>query len=100
MEALHPPLMATHEVLNQARALENYNTYASNLPLQEAVAREHAGWAHEWLLERGAEIGSAECIEHGRLANAYPPQPRLFDRYGNRRDEVEFIRPGTNASAG
>jgi hypothetical protein len=34
-----PPLMtATHEVLNQARALENYNAYASNRPLQEAVA--------------------------------------------------------------
>ncbi len=86
-----PPIMtATHEVLNQARALENYNAYASNLPLQEAVAQQGAGWAQDWLMARGAEVGSAEWIEHGRLANACPPVLKLFDRYGNRRDEVEF----------
>ena len=90
MDAQHPPLMATHEVLNQAHALENYNAYANNLALQEAVAREHAGWAHEWLVARGAEVGSAEWIEHGRLANTFPPTPKLFDTYGNRCDEVEF----------
>ena len=90
MDAKHPPLMATHEVINQAHALENYNAYARNLPLQEAIAREGAGWAQDWLMARGAEVGSAEWIEHGRLANVNPPQPRLFDRYGNRRDEVEF----------
>jgi putative acyl-CoA dehydrogenase len=90
MQPSHPPLAATHEVINQARALENYNAYARNLPLQEAAAREGAGWAHDWLMARGAEVGSAEWIEHGRLANVNPPQLRLFDRYGNRRDEVEF----------
>ncbi|MBK8119982.1 MAG: isovaleryl-CoA dehydrogenase [Sulfuritalea sp.] len=83
-------LTATHEVLNQAHALQDYNAYTSNLALQEAVAREQAGWAHDWLIERGAEVGSAEWIEHGRLANVNPPQLKLFDRYGNRRDEVEF----------
>jgi putative acyl-CoA dehydrogenase len=82
--------MSTHEVINQAHPLENYNAYARNRPLQEAVAREGAGWAHDWLMARGAEVGSAEWIEHGRLANANPPQLRLFDRYGHRRDEVEF----------
>ena len=86
-----PPLVtATHAVENQAHALENYNAYASNLALQEAVVREGAGWASDWLIERGAEVGSAEWIEHGRLANVNPPQVKLFDRYGNRRDEVEF----------
>ena len=39
MEAKHPPLMATHEVINQAHALENYNVYSRNIPLQEAAAR-------------------------------------------------------------
>ena len=43
MDAKHPPLMATHEVINQAHALENYNAYSRNLPLQEAAAREGAG---------------------------------------------------------
>lgn len=90
MDVPHPPLMSTHEVINQAHPLENYNAYARNRPLQEAVAREGAGWAHDWLMARGAEVGSAEWIEHGRLANANPPQLRLFDRYGHRRDEVEF----------
>ncbi len=90
MDAKHPPLMATHEVINQAHALENYNAYTRNIPLQEAAAREGAGWAHDWLTARGAETGSAEWIEHGRLANVNAPQLRLFDRYGNRRDEVEF----------
>jgi putative acyl-CoA dehydrogenase len=86
-----PPILSvTHEVLNQAHALENYNAYLNNVPLQEAVAQQGAGWAQDWLIARGAETGSAEWIEHGRLANANPPQLRLFDRYGNRRDEVEF----------
>ena len=63
-----PPIMtATHEVLNQARPLENYNAYASNLPLQEAVRQQGAGWAHEWLMARGAEVGSAEWIERRRV---------------------------------
>ena len=90
MDAKHPPLMATHEVINQAHALANYNAYSRNLPLQEAAAREGAGWAQDWLTARGAETGSAEWIEHGRLANVNPPQLRLFDRYGNHRNKVEF----------
>jgi len=90
MQLAHPPLNSTHDVINQAHVLENYNAYLRNLPLQEAVAQQGAGWAQDWLTTRGAETGSAEWIEHGRLANAYPPVLKLFDRYGNRRDEVEF----------
>ncbi len=90
MDTKHPPLLATHEVTNQPRPLEDYNLYARNLALQEAVAREGAAWAHAGLMQRGAEIGSAGWIENGRLANENPPRPRLFDRYGHRRDEVEF----------
>lgn len=81
---------STHEVHNQARPLEDYNAYLCNLPLREAVGRDGAAWAHGWLTERGAEVGSAVWIEHGRLANSYPPTPRIFDAYGNRLDEVEF----------
>ncbi len=99
MQAQHGPLLATHEVLNQAHALENYNAYTRNHALQEAVAREHAVWAHEWLTDRGAEVGSAEWIEHGRLANEFPPTPKLFDSFGNRCDEVEF-HPSWHACLG
>ncbi|HEX9180425.1 MAG TPA: isovaleryl-CoA dehydrogenase [Burkholderiales bacterium] len=90
MAARPPPLPVTHEVLNQPPPLEDVNLYALNLPLQEAVAREGAGWATEELNARGRELGSAEWIERGALANRFPPTLRLFDRYGHRRDEVEF----------
>ena len=41
------PLAQTHEVFNQARALENYNAYDSDTALREAVRRHGAGWAEE-----------------------------------------------------
>ena len=38
----------------------------------------------------GRKLGSAEMLEHGALANANPPILHTHDRYGRRRDEVEF----------
>ncbi|MCX7170611.1 MAG: isovaleryl-CoA dehydrogenase [Proteobacteria bacterium] len=90
MNPIHPPLMATHDVFNQAPPLENYNLYASNPALQEAVVREGAGWAHDWLMQRGAELGAAEMLEWANQANKYPPTLRLVDTGGRRRDEVDF----------
>ena len=90
MNPSHPPLMTTHEVFNQAPALVDYNLYARNPALQEAVGREGAGWAHEWLMARGAELGSREMLEWASQANKSPPTLKLFDNGGNRRDEVEF----------
>ena len=86
----HPPLLATHDVFNQAPPRENVNLYAANPALQEAVAREGAGWADAWLRERGAELGSAEMIALGAAANRHPPALQLFDATGHRRDAVEF----------
>lgn len=80
----------THEVINQAPALENINLYAGNPALQEGVAREGAGWAHESLWARGSELGSAEMIALGAAANKNVPTLKLFDATGHRRDEVEF----------
>ncbi len=84
------PLVATHEVVNQPPVLEDYNLYASHAALQEAVAREGAGHAQAWLMQRGLELGSRDWLERGALANRNPPSLKLFDRYGRRRDEVEF----------
>lgn len=81
---------STHEVLNQAPPLADYNLYTCDLALREAAAREGAAWADAWLAERGAELGSAAMIERGRLANRFPPTPKLFDAVGNRLDAVEF----------
>lgn len=80
----------THEVLNQTPPLENYNLFARNIPLQEALEREGAAYAKQWMTERGAELGSAEMIERATLANRNPPELKLFDARGHRRDEVLF----------
>ena len=80
----------THEVLNQPPPLVDYDLFGSDRALTEAVVREGASWALDELGAFGRTLGRAETIEAGRLANAYPPVLRLFDRYGRRIDEVEF----------
>ena len=82
--------LVTHEVFNQVPPLENINLYANNPALKEAVVREGAGWADDWLRARGAELGGAEMLGQGAIANKYPPTLKLFDATGQRRDEVEF----------
>jgi putative acyl-CoA dehydrogenase len=90
MNAPLPADLATHEVFNQVPRLENWNLYAGDPALREAVARDGAGEGDAWLLSRGAELGSAEMIAQGEAANRVPPLLRLFDAGGRRRDEVEF----------
>src|SRR6266851_5301633 len=82
--------MATHEVLNQPPPLVDYNLFAGDRALGEAVGREGAGWAAGELSALGGRLGSAETIEWGFQANANPPALRAFDRYGHRQDRVEF----------
>jgi putative acyl-CoA dehydrogenase len=81
---------AISEALNQPPPLVDYNLFASDRILRQAVAREGAGWACAQLNEFGRKLGSAEAMEWGVLANEYPPVLRTHDRFGNRRDEVEF----------
>jgi len=40
-------LADTHEVINVSRELADYNMYAQDAALVEAVRREGAGWAHD-----------------------------------------------------
>ena len=82
--------MATHEVFNQAHPLVNYNVFASDTALSEAVTREGGAWGLEDLKAFGALVGSAETIEHGRLANENPPILTAFDNYGHRVNAVEY----------
>lgn len=83
-------MTATHEVFNQSTPFVDRNLYAGDRALQEAVARFGARWAEAELHALGARVGSAEVQEWARLANAYPPVLRNFDRSGRRIDEVEF----------
>ncbi len=80
----------THEVFNQATALEDYNSFDADRVLREALAREGAGWAEEKARELGAITGSAQTIRWGFEANEKKPELRTHDRYGHRIDEVEF----------
>ncbi|MDX1756373.1 MAG: isovaleryl-CoA dehydrogenase [Marinobacter sp.] len=83
-------LAVTHEVTNQPPALENYNLYLQDQALQQGVAREGGGWAHEELVQFGALAGRAETIDLGFKANEHKPVFHTHDRYGHRIDEVEF----------
>jgi putative acyl-CoA dehydrogenase len=78
------------EALNQPPPLADYNFFSSDRALRGAVAREGAAWACAQLEAFGRTLGSPEVMEWGTLANEYPPVLRTHDRYGRRRDEVEF----------
>jgi len=84
------PQHATHTVFNQSTPLENVNLYEIDLPLQEAVRREGAGWAEDRIRALGEICGAPEIQLAGRDANEFPPRLKAFDRFGNRVDEVEF----------
>lgn len=80
----------THEVLNQSTPLADYDLYSSDRALVEAAAREGADWAAVRLGAFGQALGAAETIQAGVLANRNPPILHSFDRFGRRRDAVEF----------
>ncbi len=81
--------LATHEVFNQSAALVDYNVYAGDDALREAVTRHGADWAHESLHAHGARTGSAVVFEFGFLAYLHAPQFEAEDRQGFRFDEVQ-----------
>src|SRR5438552_6857931 len=81
---------STHDVLNQAQALANYNLFTSDRTLGQAVDREGASWAGGLLEEFGRLVGSEEAIRWGFQANENSPLLRTHDRFGHRVDEVEF----------
>ena len=83
-------LYQTHEVKNQPTVLQDYNPYHEDRALREAVERGSAGWAEERLRAFGEKTGRAEFIELGNLANKFSPVLQTHDRFGHRRDEVEF----------
>ena len=82
--------VVNHEVLNQPPPLENIDLFSSDQTLETAIVRECAGWASSDLAAYGRELGSAEVLEWGALANEHPPVLHTHDRYGHRLDEVEF----------
>lgn len=80
----------THTVFNQPLPLNNSNLFLSDSALCEAVTREGAGWDSELLASIGQQLGTAESLELGRLANAWPPELLRYDPRGQRLDDVRF----------
>jgi putative acyl-CoA dehydrogenase len=76
--------------LNQAPPLAGHNTVTSDAALVEAITRHGSAELVDALRGLGAEAGSAEAREHGRLANEFDPELARFDRYGDQIDEVRF----------
>lgn len=84
----------THTVSNQVPPLVDYDVFAADRALTEAVERHLApellAGARDELGELGRSAGSAQVQRWGAQANEYPPKLRTHDRYGHRIDEVEF----------
>ena len=80
----------THEVANQSTDLVDYNLFTSNAALVDALAREGSASDHDRVAALGERLGTAEMFALGDAANRNPPVLKLFDRFGGRRDEVEF----------
>src|SRR5687767_6365400 len=78
------------DVLNQSVPLEDVDLLAADVPLQEALEREGAGWAVDRVRDTGAVVGSAEATEHGRRAERNEPRLITHDRFGHRVDQVEL----------
>jgi putative acyl-CoA dehydrogenase len=85
---------ATHEVLNQSAPLEDYNLFAGNAALHDALAfnlpRARLAGARERLSGLGAELGRRDTLALAAAANRYAPELKTHDARGHRRDEVEF----------
>lgn len=83
-------LYPTHEVKNQPPPLVGYNLFITDRALQEGVEREGGGFAAEKLRAFGELVGTDDVMALGALANRNLPVLHTHDRYGNRRDEVEY----------
>jgi putative acyl-CoA dehydrogenase len=82
--------MPTHEVLNQAPPLQDYDPLARDAPLLEGMRREGAAWAEAEVGSFGRRTATAEVLRWGFEANENRPRLCTHDRFGARIDEVEF----------
>ena len=80
--------MATgsQDVANQSTELLDYNLFTSQPALMDATPKG----THERLAALGQRLGTGDMFRLGDAANRNPPVLKLFDRFGRRRDEVEF----------
>jgi len=82
--------MRVEEVFNQSPPYVDVDLYASDRPLQNAVAANGGEHDAAALSAFGKHWGTAEMFDLARAANEHPPELKAFDARGNRRDVVEF----------
>jgi putative acyl-CoA dehydrogenase len=75
---------------NQPPAYAGGNLFLSDVPLQDAVAREGAAWARERLIAWGELLARGDTQALAERANRCVPELHTHDRFGNRIDEVVF----------
>ncbi len=80
----------THEVTNQAPPLADYNLFACDAALGEALERAGAQWHREALTQHGAKLGAAATLELADLANRHAPELHTHTPRGERIDALEF----------
>jgi putative acyl-CoA dehydrogenase len=79
-----------NESSNHPHDLVDYNLFTSNAALVDALNREGIAAASSDLHRIGALFGTRRMFELGDAANRNPPVLKAYDRFGHRRDEVEF----------
>ncbi|MCU6433298.1 isovaleryl-CoA dehydrogenase [Undibacterium sp. Jales W-56] len=90
MNEFDPYGAVTHKVINQPQDLFDYNLFSTDIALQEAIKREGAAWACDDLERFGAELGKADYLALGQLANKHLPEFDTHDHHGHRIDLVRF----------
>lgn len=80
---------STHVVTNTVDPLVGFDAAAPDPALAAGLAAAGTG-PTATLRSLAVDAGSAEWIEHARLADAHPPVLHTHDRAGRRIDEVEY----------
>jgi putative acyl-CoA dehydrogenase len=83
-------MTGSNAVTNQSTELVDYNLFTTHPALMDAVTREAGDAQHERLVALGERLGRAEMFALADAANRNPPVLQLYDRFGRRRDQVEF----------
>jgi putative acyl-CoA dehydrogenase len=82
MASLDPFGYGTHEVLNQAPAMADYDAYSHDPALGKILSIFNAEWAAPHASAVGKRVGSARVQELARQANRNLPELRTHDRWG------------------
>ena len=83
-------MAATHEVYNQPQPWVGHNLYTTHAALQDALRILAPSLDAAALVPLGADLASAQMLEHARLAHHHKPELHTHDRQGRRIDQVEF----------